>query len=169
MERSMEPDPLAVEDAPVDIRLEVEVDASPEQVWRLVSQVDRWPGWHVGVRFAALRGELVPGTLMQWRADGMRITSYVQEVEVERRFGFTLKTLGASGYFRWSLEPMLDGGTLVRSEEVWDGLGVRFLRRTLRKTLQRSRTSWLEALRDRVEGAGEERVEPEGEGRRPDG
>lgn len=151
----------------MDIRLEVEVDASPGRVWQLVSQVERWPGWHVGVRYAALRGELAPGTLMQWRADGMRITSYVQEVEVERRFGFTLKTMGASGYFRWSLEPLPHGGTLVRSEEIWDGLGVRFLRRTLRKTLRRSRTNWLEALRDQVEGVEDE--ETEAQGSRPDG
>ncbi|TVR66732.1 MAG: hypothetical protein EA422_01370 [Gemmatimonadales bacterium] len=145
-------DPLAVVGAPVEVRLEVEVDAVPEVVWALLSRPERWRLWHRGVREAGLDGGLEPGSRLLWRADGMRIVSEIREVEPERRLGFTLRTLGGRGYLRWSLEPLAPGRTLVRSEEVWDGISVRVLRRTLRRTLERSRTHGLEGLKARAEG-----------------
>lgn len=110
----------------------------------------RWPGWHRGIRVAALRGDLVPGTRLDWRAEGMRIRSILKEVDPPRRLGFTTRMFGGHGYLRWCIEPR-EGGSLVRIEEVWEGLFVSLLRRTLRRTLTLSRTHWLDALRERVQ------------------
>ncbi len=148
-------DPLDTVDAPVDLRFEVEVEAGPAPVWRTLSEVSRWPLWNRGVSFAVLDGELAPGTRLHWRADGMRIASQIAELEPQRLLGLTLRTMGGRGYHRWTLEPLEGDRVLVRSEEIWDGLGVRILRRTLRRTLSRSRTHWLEALKNQVEGSGE--------------
>lgn len=137
--------------APVEVRLEVDVDASPEEVWTILTRFEAWPAWHRGIQFAALKGELARGGLLQWRADGMRIHSELVEVESCRILGMSTRTLGGHGYHRWTLIPRNDGGTLVRSEEIWEGLGVRLLKRTLRRTLQVSRKAWLAALRDRAE------------------
>lgn len=151
------PDPLPRGRCPVDVRLQVKVEAPPDQVWAALAAVEGWPRWHRGVRVAVLRGELTPGTRLDWQADGMRIRSVVKEVEPAATLGLTLHTLGGRGYARWSLVP-LEGesgpgrGTLVRVEEVWEGIMVSVLRRTLRRTLTVARTAWLEALRDRVEG-----------------
>jgi hypothetical protein len=147
-------DPLDTVDAPVDIRFEVEVEAGPVRVWQTLSDVSRWPLWNRGVSFAVLEGELAPGTRLHWRADGMRIASQIAELESQRLLGLTLRTMGGRGYHRWTLEPLEGDRVLVRSEEVWDGLGVRILRRTLRRTLTRSRIHWLEALKNQVEGSG---------------
>lgn len=144
-------DPLAGGGNPVDVRLEVEVPAPPDRVWELLARVERWPRWHPGIRVAILRGELESGTRLDWRADGMRIRSVVREVEAPRRLGLTLRMIGGRGYARWTIAPAGTGVTLVRVEEVWEGLLVRILRRTLRRTLRVSRTAWLEALRDRFE------------------
>lgn len=148
-------DPLDAVDAPVDLRFEVEVEKGPGPVWRTLTEVARWPLWNRGVSFAVLEGELAPGTRLHWRADGMRIASQIAELEPQRLLGLTLRTMGGRGYHRWTLEPLEGDRVLVRSEEIWDGLGVRILRRTLRRTLTRSRTHWLEALKDQVEGSGE--------------
>lgn len=144
-------DPLARTGAPVEVRLEVEVEAPPTQVWRLLSHPRRWLLWHPGIREADLEGELEPGSRILWRADGMRIFSLIREVQPEQHLGFTLRTLGGRGYLRWSLSPLAPGRTLVRSEEVWDGISVRLLRRTLRRTLERSRIHGLEGLKARAE------------------
>ncbi len=135
------------------LRLEVEVEAPPERVWRLLTRVEEWARWHPGISFAVLRGDLEPGTALHWRGDGMRIRSVVTEVEEGRRLGWTLRTLGARGLHRWSLEPVGETSTRVRSEEAWRGLPVRLLGGTLRRTLTASRTAWLERLRDRAESA----------------
>lgn len=141
--------------APVVLREEREVKASPDRVWNALVRVERWPRWHRGIRFAALRGDPEPGAALYWRADGMRISSVLVEVEAERTLGWTIRTLGARGYQRWSLEPLPGGRTRVRLEESWEGLVVRILRRTLRRTLAASRKEWLRGL-DREAAGGSE-------------
>lgn len=153
-DRGVGDDPLARTGAPVEVRLEVEVDAPQAAIWQLLGHPGRWRLWHPGIREASLEGELEPGSRILWRADGMRIFSLIREVEPERRLAFTLRTLGGRGYLRWSLEALAPHRTLVRSEEVWDGISVRLLRRTLRRTLERSRVHGLEGLKSRAEGQG---------------
>jgi uncharacterized protein YndB with AHSA1/START domain len=147
--------------APIRVTWEIEVPASPEQVWEALVQVERWPLWHPGVSMAVLRGDApTPGTRLDWAADGMRIRSTLFQVEPHRRLGWTLRTLGARGALRWSLEPASAGaasptgsrvtGSRVRLDEWWTGLTARLLRRTLQQTLDVARAAWLERLRARV-------------------
>ncbi len=151
----MEQDEFAP-DAPVVVRGEVTVDAPQGVVWDLLIDVERWNRWNRGVQFAVLRGDPVAGTLLHWRADGMNLRSVLHEVDAPRRLAWTTRTLGAVAYHRWSLEPGKGGGTRVRSEESWDGLVVRLLRRTLLRTLQSSRRHWLSRIKARVEGGSSE-------------
>lgn len=138
-------------DAPVALREERLVAAPAERVWERLTGFDRWAAWHPGIAFAVLRGELAPGSALHWRADGMRIASRIVEVERGRRAGWTLRTLGARGYQRWILEPLGEGRTRVTLEESWEGPVVHVLGRTLRRTLVRSRSVWLDRLRSRSE------------------
>lgn len=132
--------------APLFLSLEEEIAAPPREVWDRLASIHRWPERHPGIRFALLRGALAPGTALHWTADGMRISSTIVEVEAERRLGWTIHTFGGRGYLRWSLEGSSSGGTRVRLEESWEGIAVRLLRGTLRKTLRRSRGAWLAGL-----------------------
>lgn len=138
------------DDAPVVVRLQMEVAAPPERVWEVLTRVEEWPRWHPGAGFAVLAGELEPGTPLRWRMDGMRIASVLVEVDPPRRLAWTLRTLGGRGFQRWSLEALEDGGTRVWTEESWEGVAVSLLRRTLRRTLLLSREAWLEGLGVRV-------------------
>lgn len=144
------PVPLPLDRVPVSLALEARIAADPEAVWAVLADVRGWPRWHRGVGLAVLRGDLEPGTRLDWRSDGMRIRSVLAEVDPERRLGLTTRMIGGRGYLRWSLEPLADGGTRVRTEEMWEGLAVSLLRRTLRRTLKISRTHWLEALQEQV-------------------
>lgn len=150
------------EDAPVLLRLQTDVSAPPEAVWDLLVEVRRWPLWHRGADFADLRGELEPGTQLRWRMDGMRIRSRIREVDPPVRLGWTMGTLGARGYQRWSLRPT-PTGTEVTLEEAWGGLFALVLKRTLKRTLLRARTHWLAALRDRAEADEDAGAPPEGD------
>ncbi len=150
--------------SPVRVALEVDVDAPPEAVWRVLVDVRRWPLWHRGIHVAILRGaEVAPGVRLDWHADGMRIRSTVLEVEPERRASWTLSSFGSRGGQRWTLEPGPGGGTRVRLEEWWTGLLPRILRGTLQRTLDVARAAWLDGLADRAPAAGEVSPEPPGE------
>jgi uncharacterized protein YndB with AHSA1/START domain len=140
--------------APVVIRDERTVLAPPPAVWQVLTRIEAWPVWHRGIQMAVLRGELEPGTAIHWRGDGMRIVSRIAEVQPDRRVGWTLRTPGGRGYQRWILEPVSGPGlqgTRVLLEESWEGIVVSLLRRTLRKTLARSRTEWLDGLKRKTE------------------
>lgn len=159
------------EDAPVLLRMEVDIEAPPPVVWATLTDVQRWPLWHKGVDFADLRGPLEPGSELRWRADNMRIRSSLREVDVHQRLGWTMGMLGARGYQRWILESSAgsevsdpgvpaDPGALpgsaplatrVRLEEAWGGWFAFFLRKTLRRTLTSGRTHWLASLRIEAE------------------
>jgi len=140
--------------APILIRAEREVEAAPEVVWRVLLDVGGWPRWHRGIDFASLRGGPVPGASLTWRADGMRIASLLVEVEKPSRVGWTIRTFGAHGYQRWMLEETPGGRTRVRLEESWEGLAVRILAGTLRRTLRLSREEWMSGLARAVAGVG---------------
>lgn len=139
------------EDAPVLVRLEREVPAEPDDVWELWTDVQRWPLWHPGVDFAVLGGDPRPGTRLQWRADGMRISSILHQVERPTLLSWTVRTLGARGYHRWTFESGGEG-TRIRTEESWWGVVPFVLRRTLRRTLRASRTAWLEGVEKGLQG-----------------
>jgi uncharacterized protein YndB with AHSA1/START domain len=144
----------AMSGAAVRVALEVDVPAPVDRVWTSLVDVERWPRWHPGIRMAVLRADApAPGARLDWQADGMRIRSTVFEVDEGHRIAWSLRTLGAHGAQRWTLEPLPPGPgspevTRLRLEEWWVGLTARVLRRTLQRTLDVARAAWLERLRD---------------------
>jgi uncharacterized protein YndB with AHSA1/START domain len=133
-------------EAPLVLRVEREIRASPSAVWDVLVAVDRWAGWHRGIRFAVLRGHPSRGTSLHWSADGLKLSSVLAEVEHGRRIGWTIRTLGGRGYQRWTLEETPSGGTRLQLDESWEGIAVRMLRGTLRRTLELSRAEWMRGL-----------------------
>jgi hypothetical protein len=58
----------------------------------------------------------------------------------------TGRALGSAGYHRWLLEPHLDGGTRVITEEVQTGPAARLLARWMRPRLLREHQHWITQL-----------------------
>lgn len=150
-------------DAPVFVVREVEISAPPASVWAVHTDVNRWPFWHPGVAASTLAGELEVGTAIHLRLDGMAVYSRVGEVVPGRLVAWSVQMFGAYGVQRWSLEER-GRRTLVRLEESLGGWAPLLMRRTVRRTVERSREAWLEALRDRAEARARDE---EGEGGNP--
>lgn len=142
--------------APVTVALEIDLPQPPREVWPHLVKVERWQRWYRGIDSAVLRmshgGAIAPGDRLDWRVDGLRVRSVLVDVSPPTHLAWTLRTLGAQGALCWTLTPAGEEGCVVRLEEWWDGLPVRLLRRTLRRTLQISRTAWLEGLERLVSG-----------------
>jgi uncharacterized protein YndB with AHSA1/START domain len=133
-------------DAPAVARAEIEVEAEPEIVWAVLTDIAGWPSWNPDVRSATPEGPLAGGTRFRWKAGPGTITSTLQEVERPHLVSWTGTTLGIRAIHVHRLEGR-GSATLVRSEESWDGPLVRLLRQSMRKTLQKAIESGLRHLK----------------------
>lgn len=132
--------------APVVSRAEIRVDADIETVWDVASDIDRWPSWNPAVKSASLSGPLAEGSRFRWKAGPGTITSTLLRVEKPRVIAWKGSTFGIDAIHVYRLEPR-DGGTVVGTEESWEGLVVRLLRSRMQKMLDAALDPGLRALK----------------------
>ena len=137
-------------DAPAVARAETEIAADPETVWEILTGFEAWPSWNPDVSSVAHDGDVAEGTVFRWKAGRATITSTLRQVERPRMVAWTGKTTGIDAVHVWRLEPH-DGGTLVRTEESWQGLLVRVLSGPMRKSLQKAVDGGLQHLKAEAE------------------
>jgi hypothetical protein len=137
-------------DAQITAAGSVEISASPEEVWTIISDISDWPSWNPDVREAHLEGDLIPGSRFTWRAGPGRITSVLRCVEPRRELGWTGKTMGVHAVHIWRLEST-PGGTRVTTEESWDGWPTRLMHKRMEKTLRSAVVHGLHSLKAEVE------------------
>jgi hypothetical protein len=123
--------------APVVAKGRVEIATDPEKVWEVLAAVDRWPTWNPDVKSVVLTGPVAEGTQFRWKAGPGTINSTFLRVERPRLLSWKGRTLGIHALHSYELEG-LDGVTVVRTEESWDGLLARVLRGRMQKMLESS-------------------------------
>jgi uncharacterized protein YndB with AHSA1/START domain len=139
-----------IANAPVVAADEIEIAAPPEVVWEVMAAIDGWPAWNPDVTWASLDGELAAGTKFRWKAGPGMIISTLRRVEPPRALAWSGSTLGIDAVHVWRLEPR-GGGTLVRTEESWEGLVARILRGRMQKMLEDAIASGLRHLKAEAE------------------
>jgi uncharacterized protein YndB with AHSA1/START domain len=138
------------ESAPAVASAQVEVDADPETVWDVLTAIDDWPSWNPEVRSASLEGGLTEGSRFRWKAGPGTITSTLQRIERPRLIGWTGTTFGIKAVHVHRLEPRGEG-TVVKSEESWEGLPVRIFRGRMQRTLLETLGPGLDHLKTEAE------------------
>lgn len=123
--------------APVFAESSIQIDAPPEIVWEVMADIDSWPTWNADVKQARLQGDLREGTTFEWKSGPGTIKSTLREVTAPSRLGWTGSTLGIKAIHIWKIEPA-DGGSVVSTEESWDGLVVKLTRKASQKTLEKA-------------------------------
>jgi uncharacterized protein YndB with AHSA1/START domain len=142
--------------APVVGAAEIEISATPDLVWDVLTGFNRWPTWNPDVESVSMHGDVAVGSEFRWKAGPGTITSTIQEVDPPRRIAWTGRTLGIQAVHVWWLEPS-DGVTTVLTEESYQGLVARLLRRPLQKALDRALDNGLRYLKAEVERRAERR------------
>ena len=135
--------------SPVLARNEIRTGLSPERIWPVLIDAVAWPRWYANARDVVLESghdRLADGLTFRWVTFGMRITSTVDQFVPARRLGWSGKGLGSAGYHRWELTPTGDGGCLIVTEEVQQGLLARLLAPLVRRSIERQHQKWLEGL-----------------------
>lgn len=127
-------DPTIDEGAPVVSAAEAEIDAPIERVWEVLTAVERWPDWNPEVKSVSIVPPLAAGSTFSWKAGPGTISSRIEHFDRPRSVAWSGRTLGIRAVHVWRLEGR-DGRTLVRTEESYEGLVARVLRRPLQKML----------------------------------
>jgi len=140
----------ARDNAPVRGRGQIEIDASQQVVWEVLTRLEDWPSWNGDVKWMRFEGPLAPGTEFRWKAGPGTIASRIDKVEAPHYISWHGRTLTIDAYHEWWLESR-DGGTLVRTEETFSGVLARLLRGPLQKTLDKSFVDGLERLKSAAE------------------
>lgn len=137
--------------APVFCTLSIQIDAAPDKVWAILTDIDNWPSWNEKITRAKLSaGGLAPGVAFDWKVNGMPIHSVLEVVEHRKSLSWVGKTLGASAEHSWQLE-VDKNGTRVRVEERMWGWLVGLFKTKMNKDLQADMQHWLAALKKESE------------------
>jgi carbon monoxide dehydrogenase subunit G len=138
------------EPAPVTSTRELKIEATPEAVWSLLTDINNWPSWNTAVSRARLHGAFVPGSVFRWKSGGSSIVSTLKEVEEPKRVSWTGKGFGISAVHVWTIEAN-GTGVLVRTSESFDGWLVRLLRSFFQRLLDRTLEDALRSLKAAAE------------------
>ncbi|GAA3041306.1 SRPBCC family protein [Streptosporangium longisporum] len=103
-------------EAPVTSASSVVVDATPAQVWEVISDLRNWPRWAPGYEVLQL-GETAPGATFRWRLGGVRITSRFAVVAPGRELTWSGVVFGYKAVDQQLLEALPGGRTRVTMRE----------------------------------------------------
>jgi uncharacterized protein YndB with AHSA1/START domain len=131
---------------------EIEIAAEPGAVWDVLTDFEGWPTWNPDVKAMSIDGDVASGTNFKWKSGAASITSTIQHVERPRLIAWTGRTFGISAIHVYRLEAR-GGGTVMHTEEWFEGWLARLLRGRMKKTLQNSLDSGSHHLKTRVEGS----------------
>jgi hypothetical protein len=106
--------------------------------------------WNSDVKEATLQGDLKSGTQFKWKAGLGKITSVLQNVEPPHLIAWTGKTMGINAIDVYKINP-LNGKTIVKEEESWEGLISRVMHGRMQEILDNSLKSGLESLKAEAE------------------
>ena len=140
------------------IDTQIDIDATPEQVWAVLTDFARYGEWNPFVRRiagdAAVGGKLEV-VLSQEPGKENTFKPTVTDAEPGRRFSW-LGRLGVPGIFdghhQFELTALPSGGTRLRHHESFEGVLVCFLGRMLETKTRPGFEKMNQALKARVEG-----------------
>jgi len=136
--------------APLVARKEIFIQAQPQVVWKIHTDINSWSQWQPSITLSQLEGSLIVGAVFQWKSGGITINSTVQVMEPNERIGWTGKAIGTQAKHIWTLKPHKDG-TLLTTEESMDGWLIKVLRVVMPKSLEESLDIWLQSLKKQAE------------------
>jgi uncharacterized protein YndB with AHSA1/START domain len=136
--------------APVIAASEIEVAASPETVWAILTDFEHWPSWNPDVKSVSLSGDVSEGSEFRWKAGPATISSTLRRVERPHVLAWTGKTFGIDAGHEYRIEPR-GTGTFVQTEESYAGFLPRLLPGRMETMLKEALDSGLRHLKAEAE------------------
>ena len=138
------------QNAPVKCNKSVLINATSVEVWKVLTEIDRWPLWQKEIKSAKLEGPLKAASKFLWKSGGMNIHSEIHTADPYTFFGWTGKALGLSAIHNWRIVD-LQSQTEVHMEESMDGMLASLFKKRLNKQLDKNSVKWLVHLQKECE------------------
>jgi Polyketide cyclase / dehydrase and lipid transport len=111
---------------------------------------DDWARWQPDIARAKLAGSLAAGSTFSWETAGLAIVSVLADVQAPERLAWHGEANGIVGIHVWAFSPH-EKGTIVATEESWEGELPASNVPELRRALDASLVRWLSFLKAHVE------------------
>ncbi len=148
------PDHYAPRNCPIHVRNELDMAASPENVWAWLTRVTLWPTWYINsANIKILEGsgpDLKAATRFRWKTFGVTITSTVREYVPYERIAWDGHALGIDVYHAWVLVKSTRG-CHVLTEETQHGWIARLGKLVMPNRMYKFHQLWLEALEKKAQ------------------
>jgi len=144
-----------------ELRSEIEIEASAERVWRMLTDFDAYPEWNPFIRIVSGRPEVEERLVVRMRPSGTRGMTFrptVTKVEPNRHLrwlGHLLVPGIFDGEHIFEIEELERDRVRFVQREVFKGLLVPLLARSLDTDTQRGFEEMNRALRERIEVSGQ--------------
>jgi hypothetical protein len=142
--------PRGSEGAPAFSQAQIQIATTPDRVWDLLTNVNRWPQWNALVQTAVLGGPLHPGSVFKWKSKGLTVISTLEDVTPNKRLTWTGKAFGTRAIHTWEIARTKQG-VVLRTEESFDGWLPRLMPKTMQRTLDETLPAWLKAIKSEAE------------------
>jgi uncharacterized protein YndB with AHSA1/START domain len=141
--------------AGVEMRTSIDVAASPDRVWEVLVDVERWPEWTESVTSAKLLddGPLVVGSRVEVSQPKIPTGTYtVTALESGKSFTWEQRQPGSAVSAHHECTPSADGGTRVELAVVMTGVLGGVVGRLYRRLTERYLAMEAAGLKARAEG-----------------
>lgn len=132
--------------APVIADHRIVIHSTRDEVWRLHTDIARWPSWQTDIQSASLEGALEMGATFRWTTYNMSITSTVYAIDDGRRVLWGGAAGDIVGIHEWTFVDVPEG-VEVRTIESFSGTAVAAEPGKYQGLLDQSLIVWLQRLK----------------------
>jgi hypothetical protein len=127
------------------------IQSEIKAIWKLMSEVNRWPEWNKAISFARLEGVFVKGTPFRWTS-GVNIRSTLEDVIINKRIVWSTKSVGVKTVQSWEFKKT-DEGVLVFVSQSAEGWLTKIASQAVTKKLHKNLNEFLFSLKHAAEKA----------------
>ena len=109
---------------------EIIINSPIEKVFKILSDINDWPGWQSSVSIAQINGPSVAGAKFKWKAGGLNINSEFHTVNENSEIGWTGRIWWIKAVHNWYLSSG-NNVTKVIVKASLKGLGSSLMKRFL--------------------------------------
>ena len=127
------------------------IQSDIQEIWGLMSEVNRWPEWNKSISFAQLEGVFVKGNPFKWTC-GVNNRSILEDVIINKRIVWSTKSVGVKTLQRWDFKKT-DESVLVSVSQSAEGWLTKIASQAVAKKLQKNQQEFLLSLKHTAEKA----------------